>query len=88
MWSPVSATTRCPPETTGRRRYPRVVASREAEASVITQIFERLARLEERVDALSQRVDDLSGEVRALRLRIDTMLLAMIGVIATLAIKL
>jgi hypothetical protein len=33
-------------------------------------------------------VDDLSGEVRTLRLRIDTMLLAMVGIIATLAIKL
>jgi uncharacterized protein YceH (UPF0502 family) len=64
------------------------VASREAEASLITQLFERVARLEERVDALSHRVDDLSGEVRSLRLRIDTMLLATIGVIATLAIKL
>ena len=60
----------------------------EAEAGLITQLFERLARLEERVDALSHRVDVLSGEVRSVRLRIDTMLLATIGVIATLAIKL
>ena len=30
----------------------------------MTQIFERLARLEERMDALTQRVDDLAGEVR------------------------
>ncbi len=71
------------------------MASRETEASLITQLFERSARLEERldalslrVDALSHRVDDLTGEMRALRLRIDTMLLATIGVIATLAIKL
>jgi tetrahydromethanopterin S-methyltransferase subunit B len=64
------------------------VASREIEGSVVTQIFERLARLEERVDALTHRVDDLTGEVRSLRHRVDTMLLAMIGLIATLAIKL
>jgi hypothetical protein len=64
------------------------VASREIEGSVVTQIFERLARIEERVDALTHRVDDLAGEVRSLRLRVDTMLLAMIGLIATLAIKL
>ena len=49
------------------------------EASLITQLFERLARLEERVDALSQPRRRLSGEVRSLRLRVDTMLLATIG---------
>jgi hypothetical protein len=56
-------------------------------------------RLDERVTGLSGRVDDLRdemragfedvrGEIRSLRLRVDTMLLAMVGVIATLAIKL
>ena len=45
-------------------------------------------RLEERIDALTHGMDDLSGEVRTLRLRVDTMLLAMVGMIATLAIKL
>jgi uncharacterized coiled-coil protein SlyX len=64
------------------------VASGEINGTAITQIFERLARLEERMGALERRVDDLSGEVRALRLRVDTMLLAMVGLIATLAIKL
>jgi hypothetical protein len=64
------------------------VASSEIDGDVVTRIFERLARLEERMDALTQRVDDLSGEVRALRLRVDTMILAMVGLIATLAIKL
>jgi hypothetical protein len=71
------------------------MADREVEASVLTQIYERfarveerLARLEERMDAFTQRFDDLSGEVRALRVRVDTMLLAMVGIIATLAIKL
>jgi hypothetical protein len=63
------------------------VASPDVEAGVLTQIFERLARLEERVDGLAQRVDDLSGEVRALRLRVDALLLGMLGVIATLAVK-
>ena len=58
-----------------------------------------IGRLDERVVALSARVDDLRGEtragfedvrgeIRALRLRVDTMLLAMLGIIATLAIKL
>lgn len=58
-----------------------------------------IGRLNERVVALSARVDDLRdetgagfedvrGELRALRLRVDTMLLAMLGIIATLAIKL
>jgi hypothetical protein len=67
------------------------VASREVEAD--------FGRLDERLLALSGRVDDLRdemrsgfvdvrGEVRSLRLRVDTMLLAMVGVIATLAIKL
>jgi hypothetical protein len=65
-----------------------MVASREIEGSVVTQIFERRARIEERMDALTHRVDDLAGQVRSLRLRVDTMLLAMIGLIATLAIKL
>jgi hypothetical protein len=65
-----------------------MVASREIEGSVVAQIFERLARIEERMDALTHRVDHLAGEVRSLRLRVDTMLLAMIGLIATLAIKL
>jgi hypothetical protein len=32
--------------------------------------------------------DDVRGELRALRLRVDTMLLAMLGIIATLALKL
>lgn len=56
-------------------------------------------RLDERVLALSGRVDDLRdetragledvrAEIRSLRLRVDTMLLAMVGLIATLAIKL
>ena len=58
-----------------------------------------IGRLDEGVVALSARVDDLRGEtragfedvrgeIRALRLRVDTMLLAMLGIIATLAIKL
>ena len=68
------------------------MASREIEGSVVTQIFERLARLEERVDALTHRVDDLATEVRAIRTRIDALLVAtiggLLGVIATLAIKL
>jgi predicted nuclease with TOPRIM domain len=64
------------------------VASSDLEGGVVTQIFERLARLEERMSALERRVDDLSGEVRSLRLRVDTMLLATVGMIATLAIKL
>jgi hypothetical protein len=68
------------------------VASREIEGSVVTQIFERLARIEERVDGLTHRVDNLAVEVRAIRARIDALLVAMIGgllgVIATLAIKL
>jgi hypothetical protein len=64
------------------------VASSEIDGDVFTRIFERLARLEELMDALTQRVDDLSGEVRALRLRMDTIILAMVGLIATLAIKL
>jgi hypothetical protein len=64
------------------------VASSGIEGGVVPQIFERLGRLEERMGALERRVDDLSGDVRALRLRIDTMLLAMVGLIATLAIKL
>jgi hypothetical protein len=63
------------------------MASKEVEG-VITQLFERLARLEERMSAIERRVDDLGGAVRALRLRVDTMLLAMVGLIATLAIKL
>jgi uncharacterized coiled-coil protein SlyX len=65
-----------------------MVASSEIEGDVVAQIFERLARLEERIGALERRIDDLSGEVRALRLRVDTMLLATVGMIATLAIKL
>ncbi len=64
----------------------------EIEGSVVTQIFERLARIEERVEALTHRVDDLAVDVRAIRTRIDALLVAMIGgllgVIATLAIKL
>lgn len=64
------------------------MASSEITGDVITRIFERLARLEERMGALERRVDDLGGEVHALRLRVDTMLLAMVGLIATLAIKL
>ena len=67
------------------------MSDRELEADV--------GRLDERVLSLSVRVDDLRdevrsgfadvrGEVRALRLRVDTLLLAMVGVIATLAIKL
>jgi hypothetical protein len=32
--------------------------------------------------------DDVRGELRALRLRVDTMLLAMLGIIVTLALKL
>jgi hypothetical protein len=67
------------------------VARREVETD--------FGRLDERVIALSGRVDDLRGEVRSgfedvrgevrsLRLRVDTMLLALVGVIATLAIKL
>jgi hypothetical protein len=67
------------------------VSSRDVEAD--------LGRLDERVTGLSGRVDDLRdemragfedvrGEIRSLRLRVDTMLLAMVGVIATLAIKL
>jgi hypothetical protein len=67
------------------------VSDRELEGDV--------GRLDERVLSLSARVDDLRdevrsgfadvrGEVRALRLRVDTLLLAMVGVIATLAIKL
>jgi chromosome segregation ATPase len=64
------------------------VASSEIDRDVFTGIVERLARLEERMDALTHRMEDLSGEVRTLRLRIDTMLLAMVGIIATLAIKL
>jgi hypothetical protein len=58
-----------------------------------------IGRLDERVVALSARVDDLRGEMRAgfddvrgelraLRLRVDTMSLAMLGIIATLALKL
>jgi uncharacterized coiled-coil protein SlyX len=64
------------------------VASSGIKGDVIAQIFERLARLEERMSALERRVDDLSGDVRAVRLRIDTMLVAMLGLIATLSIKL
>jgi hypothetical protein len=68
------------------------MASREIDGDVFTQIFERLARLEERVDALGHRVGDLSAEVRALRTRIDALLVAtiggLLGVIATLAVKL
>jgi hypothetical protein len=64
------------------------VAGSEIDRDVFTRIAERLARLEERMDALTHRMDDLSGEVRMLRVRIDTMLLAMGGIIATLAIKL
>jgi len=58
-----------------------------------------IGRLDERFIPLAARVDDLRdetgagfedvrGELRALRLRVDTALLAMLGVIATLAIKL
>ena len=58
-----------------------------------------IGRLNERVAALSAHVDDLRdetragfedvrGELRALRLRVDPMLLAMLGIIAALAIKL
>jgi hypothetical protein len=64
------------------------VASSGIDGDVITQIFDRLARLDERMSAVERRVDDLSGDVRAVRLRIDTMLVAMLGLIATLAIKL
>jgi hypothetical protein len=67
------------------------VSSREVEAD--------FGRLDERVVALSGRVDDLRdemragfedvrGEVRSLRFRVETILLAMVGIIATLAIKL
>jgi hypothetical protein len=67
------------------------VSSREVEADI--------GRLDERVTALSGRVEDLRdemragfahvrGELRSLRLRVDTILLAMVGLIATLAIKL
>jgi hypothetical protein len=44
------------------------------------------------MDALTHRVDDLATEVRAIRTRIDALLVAtiggLLGVIATLAIKL
>jgi hypothetical protein len=67
------------------------VSDRELEADV--------GRLDERVLALSARVDDLRdemrsgfadvrGELRSLRLRVDTLLLAMVGVIATLLVRL
>jgi hypothetical protein len=71
------------------------VASREVEVD--------FGRLDERLLGLSGRVDDLRdelrsgltdvrGEVRSLRLRIDTLLLTtiagLLGVIATLAVKL
>jgi hypothetical protein len=71
------------------------VSDRELEADV--------GRLDERVLALSARADDLRDEmrlgftdvradIRALRARLDTLLLAtvagLIGVIATLALKL
>ena len=55
--------------------------------------------LSQRVDDLRDTVDDLRGEmrgnfadvraeIRGLRVRVDTLLLAMVGIIATLAIKL
>jgi hypothetical protein len=45
-------------------------------------------RLDERVLALSGRVDDRRDEIRALRLRVDAVLVGIVGVIATLAVKL
>jgi hypothetical protein len=68
------------------------MASRDVEQDVFTRIFERLGRLEERLDGLTRRVDDLAGDVRAIRTRIDALLVAtiggLLGVIATLAVKL
>jgi hypothetical protein len=68
------------------------MASRDVEQDVFMRIFERLARLEERLDGLTRRVDDLAGDVRAIRTRIDALLVAtiggLLGVIATLAVKL